>query len=40
MCMHVASVNWKRMWGWSRDNVERGWCMGTQGPDYAKNFGF
>lgn len=38
--MSVASVNWKRMWGWSRDNVERECCMSTQGPDYTKNFGF
>lgn len=40
MCLSVTSVNWKRMWGWSRENAERECCMNTQGPDYAKNFGF
>lgn len=38
--MSVASVNWKRVWSWSTDNVEREGCIGMQDPDDAKNFGF
>ena len=38
--MSMAGVNWKRVQGWSRDSVERGGYIGTQGADYAKNCGF